>query len=218
MSDNTPQIKVMIADDHQLMIDGVKTVLEEVPDILITEEAHNGLEVLSLLKENHVDVVLLDINMPEMDGLDCCRILTKTYPDVKVVVLSQFSEKRFVKRMIKYGASGYVLKDTSRDELITAIKKVHNGGTYFSDKLSISLLQNEIRGSVYSNPLFPNLTDREKQVLKFICEEYSTHEIAERLNVSFHTVETHRANLISKSQSKNSVGLVKWAIENDLLQ
>jgi DNA-binding NarL/FixJ family response regulator len=216
MSDTQSSIKVLVADDHQLMIDGIKTVLQDVPEIQITEEANNGLEVLSRVKHNPVDVVLLDINMPQMDGLDCCRILTKTYPEIKVVVLSQFSEKRFVKRMIKYGASGYVLKDTSKDELITAIKKVHGGGTYFSDKLSISLLQNEISGSGY-DPLFPKLTSREKEVLKFICDEYSSQEIAERFNLSFHTVETHRANLMVKAGVKNSAGLARWAVENDLL-
>ena len=216
MSDNTTPIEVMVADDHQLLIDGIKTVLEDVPGILVTDEAYNGLEVLSQLKQKPVDVVLLDINMPEMDGLDCCRILTKTFPDVKVVVLSQFSEKRFVKRMIKYGASGYVLKDTSKDELITAIKKVHNGGTYFSDKLSISLLQNELKSSNF-NPLFPKLTIREKEILNYICDEHNSKEIAGFLNVSFHTVETHRANLITKAGAKNSAGLVRWAVEHDLL-
>jgi len=216
MSDNQSPIKVLVADDHQLMIDGIKTVLEDVQEISIVEEAHNGLEVLSRVKHKPVDVVLLDINMPQMDGLDCCKILTKTYPEVKVVVLSQFSEKRFVKRMIKYGASGYVLKDTSKDELITAITKVHEGGTYFSDKLSISLLQHEISGSAY-DPLFPKLTSREIDILKLICEEYSSNEIAEKFNLSFHTVETHRANLMNKAGVKNSVGLARWAVENDLL-
>jgi len=216
MSDNQTPIKVLVADDHQLMIDGIKTVLQDVPEIQITEEAHNGLEVLSRVKHNPVDVVLLDINMPQMDGLDCCKILTKTYPEVKVVVLSQFSEKRFVKKMIKYGASGYVLKDTSKDELITAITKVHEGGTYFSDKLSISMLQHEISGSKY-NPLFPKLTTREKEILKFICDEHSSNEIADKFNLSFHTVETHRANLMNKAGVSKTAGLVRWAVENDLL-
>ena len=216
MSDNQPPIKVLVADDHQLMIDGIKTVLEDVPEIQITEEAHNGLEVLSRVKHSPVDVVLLDINMPQMDGLDCCKILTKTYPEVKVVVLSQFAEKRFVKRMIKYGASGYVLKDTSKDELITAITKVHEGGTYFSDKLSISMLQHEINGSSY-DPLFPKLTSRETEILKYICDEHSSHEIAEKFNLSFHTVESHRANLMNKAGVSKTAGLVRWAVENDLL-
>lgn len=216
MSEIQPVIKVLIADDHQLLIDGIKTVLKDVPSIQIAAEAHNGLEVLSLLKDIQIDIVLLDINMPQMDGLDCCRILTKSYPDVKVIVLSQFSEKRFVKRMIKYGASGYVLKDTSKDELITAIEKVYSGGTYFSDKLSISMLQNEISGSAY-DPLFPKLTAREIDILKLICDGQSTQQIADHFCLSFHTVETHRANIILKSGVNNSAGLVKWAIENDFI-
>ncbi len=118
--------------------------------------------------------------------------------------------------MIKYGASGYVLKDTSKEELITAITKVFEGGTYFSDKLSISMLQHEISGSKY-NPLFPKLTTREKEILKYICDEHSSNEIADKFNLSFHTVETHRANLMNKAGVSKTAGLVRWAVENDLL-
>jgi len=209
-------IEVLIADDHKLLIDGIKTTLKNVSDIKIVAKAYNGLQVLKILKEQKVDVILMDINMPQMDGLDCCKIVSKEYPDVKIIALSQFDEKRFVKRMIKNGASGYVLKDTSKNELIKAIKKVYLGETYFSDRLSINILQREVNQSPF-DPLFPKLTRREMEVLRLISFEYNSLEIADRLHVRFHTVETHRVNLISKAGAKNSAGLVRWAMENGLL-
>ena len=209
-------IEVLIADDHQLLIDGIKTTLEDVSDIKIVAEAYNGLQVLKILKEQKIDVILMDINMPQMDGLDCAKIVSKKYPDIKIIALSQFDEKRFVKRMVKNGASGYVLKDTSKDELIKAIKKVYRGETYFSDRLSINILQREINQSQF-DPLFPKLTGREKEILRLISFEYNSQEIADKLHVSFHTVETHRSNLISKAGAKNSAGLIRWAMENGLL-
>ena len=133
-------IKILIADDHQILIDGVKTTLANVKDIQIVAEANNGVQVLEKLKEVDVDVVLMDINMPEMDGLDCCKQVRKQFPKTRVIALSQYNEKRFVKRMIQNGASGYILKDTDRDELTEAIQKVNSDEVFFSKKLSFDML------------------------------------------------------------------------------
>ncbi|OQX80006.1 MAG: hypothetical protein B6D61_02655 [Bacteroidetes bacterium 4484_249] len=209
-------IDVLIADDHQLLIDGIKTTLEDVPDINIVAEANNGLQVLKILQSKKIDVIIMDINMPQMDGLDCTKAVCKKYPDTKVVALSQFDEKRFVKKMIKNGASGYLLKDSGKDEIVTAIRKINSGENYFCEKLSINIINSELN-TLNTKSLFPKLTDREIEVLKLICKEFSSPEIAESLFISDKTVENHRAKLIAKAGVKNTAGLVRWAVENDFV-
>jgi DNA-binding NarL/FixJ family response regulator len=211
-------INILIADDHQLLIDGIKSTLKDIPDFNIVAEAVDGYQVITILETGlKVDVILMDISMPKMDGLDCTKIVSKKFPLSRVLALSQFGEKRFVKQMIKNGAFGYLLKDAGKDELETAIIKVNAGEKYFCERLSVSL------GHLALNPeqaatLFPKLTSRELEVLNLICKEYSTQEIAEKLFVSFHTVEGHRANLLTKARAKNTAGLVRWAVENDFLK
>lgn len=210
-------INLMIADDHPLLIDGIKTTLKGSADINIVGEANNGFQVLEKLDAGlKVDVILMDINMPKMDGLECTKQLSKRYPQVKVIGLSQYDEKRFVKIMVKNGASGYLLKDAGKDQLEKAVKTVHSGENYFCDRLSVRLVQQELMEEQTSS-LFPKLSPREAEVLNLICTELSSQEIAEKLFISIHTVESHRANLTAKAGVKNTAGLVRWAVENDLL-
>jgi len=209
-------IRILIADDHQIFIDGIKATLNDIKDIKIIAHAFNGYEVIKILLTKRADIVLMDINMPFMDGLECTKIIGEKFPKTKVIALSQFDEKRFVRQMIRFGAFGYLLKDATKDELVMAIRDVYAGKKYFSPKLSLSLMNNEINVK-NSNPLFPRLTDREKQVLTLICKQFSSQQIAEILSISYNTVENHRASLMEKSDAKNTAGLVKWAIQNDLL-
>ncbi len=210
-------INVLLADDHKLLIDGIKSSLEDVPDINIAAEAYHGLQVLKILQSGKkIDVILMDINMPQMDGLDCTKIVSKKYPKVKVIALSQYSEKRFVKRMVKYGAVGYLLKDTDKYELIKAIKKVYSGEKYFNERLSMTILNRELNEES-NRLLFPDLSSREKEILTMICQECSSQDIADRLFISIKTVQNHRANLIIKAGVKNTAGLVRWALENDFI-
>lgn len=205
----------MVVDDHQLLIDGIKSTLEEGDGVRIVAEANNGQEALNQLPESDVDVILMDINMPVMDGLECTRNVSKQFPSVKIIALSQYPEKRFVKSMMKNGASGYLLKDTSKSELIKAIRVVYEGGEYINDRVLESL--NYIIPRKEPNKLFPDLTNREVEILHLICKELSSQEIAEKLLISLHTVESHRANLIIKGGVKNTAGLVRWAVENDFI-
>ncbi len=210
-------IDLLIADDHQLIIDGIKTSLKDFSDINIIGEAKDGLDVLKILETTHADVILMDIKMPKMDGIECLQNVTKKFPKCKVIALSQYDEKRIVNKMIKSGAKGYLLKGTDREELVTAIRRVHANSKYFSN----DLYDNRMNGDSESgsgNRLFPNLSHREREILKLICQEYSTTEIAKKLYISIHTVGTHRANLMAKCGVKNTAGLVRWVIENDFLE
>ncbi|OQX80005.1 MAG: hypothetical protein B6D61_02650 [Bacteroidetes bacterium 4484_249] len=211
-------IKVLIADDHQILIEGLKATLLDIDDITVVAEANDGYQVLKILESQaEVDVILMDINMPKLDGLECTKMVSKKFPDIKVIALTQYSEKRFVKRMIKYGASGYLLKDTSQHILETAIKKVHDGGKYFSDQHTLQLVNLELKKED-TKSLFPKLTGREIEILDLIGKEFSSTEIAGRLNISFHTVESHRSNLMLKAGVKNTAGLIRWAVRNDLIE
>ncbi|MCD4735022.1 MAG: response regulator transcription factor [Bacteroidales bacterium] len=211
-------INVLIADDHQIIIDGIKITLLDVRDINIISEAKDGYQVLKILENQpDVDVILMDINMPKLDGIECTQQVHKRFPQVKVISLSQFSEKRFVKRMIKSGAMGYILKDSERDILVKAIKTVFAGEKYFCDRLSFRLASSELKLED-TKSLFPKLTERETEILNLIGKEYSSTEIADRLHISFHTVESHRSNLILKAGVKNTAGLILWAVRNDLIE
>lgn len=210
-------IKILIADDHQLLIDGLKATLEGIDDFSIVGEAYNGYQVLEKLDEGlEVNVILMDINMPKLDGLECTKAVIKKYPQIKIIALSQYDEKRFVKRMVKNGASGYLLKDSGKDQLEKAIREVYAGRKYYCERLSIRLVEQELKDE-NTSALFPKLSKRESEVLNLICKELSSQEISEKLFISFHTVESHRANLMYKAGVKNTAGLVRWAVENDFI-
>lgn len=210
-------IDILIADDHQLLIDGIKTTLAGIPDIQVVGEVYNGYQVLEKLDAGlHVDIIFMDINMPKLDGLNCTKMVRKKYPEVKIIALSQYDEKRFVKQMVKNGASGYLLKDAGRDILEKAIRSVYAGENYFCERLSLRLINQELKMED-TKSLFPKLTDREIEILRLIGNEFSSQEIADKLFISFHTVESHRANLMNKAGVKNTAGLIRWATENDFL-
>lgn len=210
-------INLLIADDHQLLIDGIKTTLAGIEDISIVAEVYNGYQVLEKLDAGlHVDVIFMDINMPKLDGLNCTKMVHKKYPEIRIIALSQYDEKRFVKQMVKNGASGYLLKDSGRDILEKAIRTVYGGESYFCERLSLRLINLELKMED-TKSLFPKLTEREIEILRLIGRELSSQEIADKLFISFHTVESHRANLMSKAGVKNTAGLIRWATENDFL-
>jgi DNA-binding NarL/FixJ family response regulator len=211
-------ITVFIADDHQMFIDGIKALLKNEKDIRVIGEALNGIELLKLLEKEKPDVVLLDINMPEMDGIEATKIISSKYPHVKIIILSMHSTKEFVAGLIEAGASGYILKNTGKKELVEAMQAVAKGKSYYSKgvtEIIMDSFKNPLRK--IQDPELPQLTDREKEILKLIAQELSTKKIAERLFISEETVNTHRRNIMSKTGAKNMAGMVKYALQRGLI-
>jgi len=204
-------IKLLIADDHQVLIEGLVELLNGFNHITVNQSANNGQEVLEILKEHTIDVILLDINMPVMNGLDACKKIKQKYPDTKVLAMSSLDKGSFIQQMLKNGASGYLLKNTSQDELITAIETVYRGETFINEQTN-KILLNSIMNQKPNEAFIPTLTRREKEVLDLIAKEMTTSEMSEELHISLNTIETHRRNLIQKFNVRNSVGLVREAM------
>ncbi|TXI84283.1 MAG: response regulator transcription factor [Crocinitomicaceae bacterium] len=205
--------KIIIADDHEMFRDGLSSLLHNAGPWEITNTVSNGIEAIDALEKEQYDLILLDINMPVMTGLEAAEIIRKRFPRVKIVILSMFNDLKNIQRVVKIGAQGYLLKDSSKNELVEGINTVLDGGTYFVDQvkeLLITGLRSESRFSEVK------LSKRELNILKMICLEYTTHQIAHEMDLSTHTVDTHRKNILSKTGAKNSVGLLKFAIENGI--
>lgn len=209
-------IKILIADDHQMMRDGLKAMLSDDQDIQIVAEANNGLEVLEILDKEKIDLVILDINMPVLDGVEVCKKMKKMHPMVHILALTMYEEGGLISSMIKNGAKGYILKNTGKEKLIEAVKTIYSGGTYFSDKIKETLISSMVTGSKSSGSIIPKLTRREKEIIDLIVNEYTTTEIADKLFISEKTVETHRKHLLQKLNVRNTAGLVRIAVEKGL--
>lgn len=212
-------IRIFIADDHQVLIDGIKFILNEESDITIVGEALDGETALMKMEKVAFDIALLDINLPKKDGIETCKALLKMKPEVKVIGLTMFNEGSFIENMLKSGARGYILKHEGKEEMIKAIKSVYAGEEYLSQEVSKTLIHSMIAGKERPNSNFiPKLTRREREILALILEEHTTAEIAAKLFLSLSTIETHRKNLLSKFGVRNTAGLVRFAVENKLLE
>ncbi len=199
-----------------MVLNGIVSMLETTPEIEITGVYENAEITITNLALQLPDVLLLDINLPDINGIDLSKQLLKSYPELKIIALTNFEDITFVKRMLKNGVHGYLLKNTDKLELISAIKTVLSGELYLQKDIHSKLLKQSIKNK-NCNGLKPNLTRREKDVLIAIYEELTTQQISEKLFISVKTVETHRMNLMSKLGAKNSVGIIKIAIEKQLL-
>lgn len=206
--------RILIADDHAMFRDGLASLLSSNRNWEIAKKVSDGLEVLKALETERFDVILLDINMPGMNGIDTVEIVRQKYPQVKVLMLSMFNDIKNIQKVIKAGAHGYLLKDSSKKELVEGITTVLEGGTFFVDQVKEVLIHG-LRSENSFNEV--KLTDREKDILELICRELTTQQIAQKLDVSTHTVETYRKNLLAKTGAKNSVGLLKFALDNNLM-
>ncbi|RKF02771.1 LuxR family two component transcriptional regulator [Tenacibaculum lutimaris] len=214
------KIKVHIADDHKILIDGVIALLNTEDDIEVEGFSLTGRQVVNWSSNNTADVLVLDINMPEMDGIEVLKTFKKRNTKVKTIILSSLSDPKLVQEMIALGANGFVDKSRANEQIIDAIKVVHNGIQYISEDIKVKLLDlYATDAKEIEEPKFiqEDLTEREIAVLKLIAEEKSSYEIAEKLNVSLKTVETYRSNLYKKLKVKNVVGLAMYAVRNKIV-
>lgn len=214
------QIKVLVIDDHQLIIDGMKFVLQDEEDVVFAGGAANMEEALSFLKNNYVDVVLADISMPKHSGIEITKKIKELYPDIQVLALTMHEDISMISKMVDAGACGYILKRTNMNELIDAIKVAASGGKYLSSEIQAILMEN-LGGNtgitVIPDDATAPLSARELEILNLIAKEFSNEQIAEKLFISERTVETHRRNIFTKTKTKTIVGLIKYAIKNGLI-
>ncbi len=211
--------KVVLVDDHNLFRDGLKYVLGQADNIQVIAEASDGIEFLNLLKSNSPDIVLMDISMPRMNGIEATAKAITLYPDLKIIALSMFGEENYYFNMLQAGAKGFVLKDSGFEELLKAINKVLEGDNYFSNSILTSLIKSQVGSSKSktANDEDIKLSKREIEVLALICEGLSNKEIAEKLSISQRTIEGNRSSLLTKTGSKDSVNLALFALKNKLL-
>ncbi|MDP4209924.1 MAG: response regulator transcription factor [Bacteroidota bacterium] len=209
-------INVIVVDDHNLFRNGLKLLLNNAGNFNVIAEASNGREFIELLAHHSPDVVLMDINMPEMDGIEATTKAMALKPGLKIICLSMYGEEEYYYKMIEAGVAGFLLKNSDINEVKNAITAVYEGGKYFSQELLYSVVKN-IKTTQTNQEVIENLSDREVEVLKQICIGLSNQEIAENLNISKRTVDKHRANLLDKTNSKNTAYLVMYAIKNKLI-
>lgn len=215
----TKIIKILVADDHQLIINGIKAMLEPIDDFTIVGEANDGIDVVSRAVELIPDVIIMDISMPGQSGIEATRSILKHSPEIKILALTQHDDSEYVVEMINAGAMGYLLKNARKEEFIEAIFSVANGKKYFSNKISNILLNNLLKNNSNDQEAenAVTLTKREREITQKIAQEMSNQQIADHLNISLRTVETHRRNIMQKLNVKNAVALVKYAVQNNLI-
>lgn len=206
-------IRVFITDDHPVVIEGIHSLLQNEKDIEWAGQAMNAQSCLGFFVNNTADVVLMDISMPGMEGVELCAVMKEKYPGVFILGLSTFNQGLYIKKMMENGASGYILKNSSREELIKAIHTVHEGGIYFSGEAG-QALQDYQRSSPSE---LPALTAREKEILELIAQGYTNPQIAEKIFLSSFTVDSHRKNLLAKLNVKNTASLIRLAVERKLI-
>jgi two-component system, NarL family, nitrate/nitrite response regulator NarL len=200
-----------------MLIDGLKALLIREERFDITGTSTSGKNALAMISQKKPDIILTDINMPEMDGIAFTKEVKTKYPKIKVLALSMFGEKSTISEILSAGASGYILKNTGKEELINALLKISSGGLFFSDEISAEMMKSLSERGLKKEEEKVHLTDREKEIIKLIAKEYSNAQIAEALFISERTVESHRKNIFRKANTKTVVGLMKFAIENKLI-
>ncbi|MGH2552128.1 MAG: response regulator transcription factor [Chitinophagaceae bacterium] len=209
------KVKLLIADDHAILRDGIVSLLKAEAAFTVVAIAANGKEVMDLLAKKAVDVCLLDINMPELDGIETAKLIRQQNPGIKIIMLTTYNDKEIISELIHIGVSGYLLKNSDKQELVEAINRVMKGRYYFSEEVENIILQ----GLSEKKPaeVMP-LTDREKQIVQLLAKEYTNDKIAGELHISYRTVESHRKNIMQKTKSHNLAGLLKYAYGKGLLR
>ena len=216
---NKKKIGIFLVDDHQIVRDGIKALLQDSPEITISGEASNGKELNERISFSDTDIILMDISLPDISGIELTRQVSKDYPEIKVLILSMYTQEDFIVNAITAGAKGYLPKNTTRNELLKAISKIYEGDEYYSESVSKIILENYI--SNVRKPKDPEpvrdkeddvLSAREKQILQMVVEGQSNQEIADKLFISIRTVESHKNHIMQKLGIKSTVELIKYAL------
>lgn len=212
-------INILIVDDHQMVVDGIKSMLSNESQYQVVAEANNGQEAFELIaaNPNNYQVLLTDISMPLLTGPQLCKMIKAEFPHIQVLILSMYTNPAAVKESIMAEADGYILKNAGRPELLQALYRINNGGTYFSQDI-VPIIYGQYNKQKIQDKLLAQLTAREKEVLSLIVKEFTSEEIAEKLFISKKTVDNHRQNILEKTKSKSTVGLVKFAIKSGIAQ
>ena len=220
MSGTMKKIRVLIADDHALFREGIRALLSKYEDLEVTGEAADGKEAIEQVKKLRPDIVLMDIAMPGLGGLEATLEIKKIYPEVKILVLTQYSDQEYLYRFLKAGVSGYVLKRAAGADLVSAIRSVHQGGTFLHPDVAPAVIEGYLGGlrPPEQEDTYETLTDREKQVLKLVAEGKTNKEIAEILTISVKTAMAHRANIADKLGIHNRAELIKFALQRGIVK
>ncbi|MBL6449383.1 response regulator transcription factor [Fulvivirga sp. 29W222] len=209
------KINILIVDDHHMFLEGLAALLANIQDVHLTGTLKNGKEALEFLESNTVDVVIMDISMPGMDGIELNKLIKDSYPHIKTMVLSTHSDPKTINKLIQDDVNGYLLKNADKSELLEAVYSLAKGQNYFSEEVKEKYTNSMFARQSKSNEE-PPLSRREIEILKLIVAQNTTQEIAEKLFISQHTVNSHRKNLLSKLGLKNTAGLVKYALEEGI--
>ncbi|NOQ25042.1 MAG: response regulator [Bacteroidales bacterium] len=212
------KIKIILVDDHQMFRDGVKSVLSDEENIDLVGEVGNAKDLYELLKTTNPDVIITDISMPDISGIELSKFVSENYPEINILILSMHTNEEFITKSLAAGAKGYLPKDTSMDELLEAINVIYKGENYFNKNISDTLLKSLISKSKPSKENIKNgtLTKREREIISHVVDGLSNKEIACKLFISIRTVDSHKNNIMQKLNLKSSVELVKYAIKNNL--
>ncbi len=208
---------ILIADDHQLFLDGLKLILKNQPAFQIVAEALNGQQVLDILEKEHIDLAVLDLNMPGMKGIDLVKTVKEKFPDTKVLVITMHHEQEIISEILLAEAEGYILKNSGKKELTEAISDILGGKTHY-EKEVLDLMLQKVKTDKKTGELKKNLTERELEILSLIVQEFTSKEIAEKLFISKQTVDTHRLNIMQKTGAKTLVGLIKLALHSGAIK
>lgn len=215
------KIKLVLVDDHEIVRDGIKSLLLNSDNIEIVGEAANVDELFNLLIAHRADIIIMDISLPGKSGIDITKELSTKYPDLKVLILSMFTEEEFIYNAIKAGAKGYLPKNSKQEDLLTAITAIQNGEEFFSPLISKVLMNSYVK-KIRNENNFENdqekLSKREMEILQLVVEGFSNKEISEKLFISIRTVETHKTHVLQKLNLKSTVDLVKYAIKNKIIK
>lgn len=210
-------VRIMIVDDHQMFIDGVRALLSSSEKYEVVSEALNGSDALDVLTAGGIDLMITDLSMPEMSGTELVKKAKELYPELKILVLSMHSNRETVSEILMAEAEGYILKNTGRKELTSALDRIMDDGTFYSNEVMSIMFEKVKKEKKIQEEINP-LTERELEILKLIVQELSSEEIAQKLFISRRTVDTHRKHILQKTKSKTIVSLIKFAFRNELVE